>query len=111
MTTNHYPKLDKALIRPGRVDVIKYFGLASEKQTMLMFRRFFPEESEELARQFASQIPPNTRSMAELQGFLLANSSDSSQPLKNVHSFLTRSENQDSSSDSDCPNNKVMDTK
>jgi len=32
MTTNHYDRLDAALIRPGRVDVEEYFGPADAEQ-------------------------------------------------------------------------------
>ncbi|KAI1482120.1 BCS1 N terminal-domain-containing protein [Daldinia eschscholtzii] len=41
MTTNHIEKLDKALIRPGRVDMIVNFGLADEGMTSAIFRAIF----------------------------------------------------------------------
>ncbi|KAI8958354.1 BCS1 N terminal-domain-containing protein [Daldinia sp. FL1419] len=41
MTTNHLEKLDKALIRPGRVDMIVKFGLADEEMTAAIFRAIF----------------------------------------------------------------------
>src|SRR5271168_1416440 len=46
MTTNHPEKLDPALIRPGRVDVMEYIGHATEYQMQQMFSRFYggPEE-------------------------------------------------------------------
>ncbi|KAI0477719.1 BCS1 N terminal-domain-containing protein [Xylariaceae sp. FL0804] len=41
MTTNHVDKLDKALIRPGRVDMIVKFGLADHGMTASIFRAIF----------------------------------------------------------------------
>ncbi|KAI1185357.1 BCS1 N terminal-domain-containing protein [Nemania serpens] len=41
MTTNHIEKLDKALIRPGRVDMIVEFGLADNHMTSNLFRNIF----------------------------------------------------------------------
>ncbi|KAI0113232.1 BCS1 N terminal-domain-containing protein [Daldinia grandis] len=41
MTTNHLEKLDKALIRPGRVDMIVKFGLADKGMTSAIFRAIF----------------------------------------------------------------------
>ncbi|KAI8635689.1 BCS1 N terminal-domain-containing protein [Xylariaceae sp. FL1651] len=41
MTTNHMEKLDKALIRPGRVDRIIEFGLADNYMTTNIFRNIF----------------------------------------------------------------------
>ncbi len=34
MTTNYYDRLDPALIRPGRVDRVIYFPLASKNQVL-----------------------------------------------------------------------------
>lgn len=41
MTTNHLEKLDKALIRPGRVDMIVEFGNADQDMTAAIFRAIF----------------------------------------------------------------------
>ncbi|KAI0183190.1 BCS1 N terminal-domain-containing protein [Xylaria flabelliformis] len=41
MTTNHLEKLDKALIRPGRVDMVVEFGLADDYMTTNIFRNIF----------------------------------------------------------------------
>lgn len=41
MTTNHLEKLDKALIRPGRVDMIVNFGLADSGMIAAIFRAIF----------------------------------------------------------------------
>ncbi|KAI1337043.1 BCS1 N terminal-domain-containing protein [Xylariaceae sp. FL0016] len=41
MTTNHMEKLDKALIRPGRVDMIVEFGQADSDMTSSIFSAIF----------------------------------------------------------------------
>lgn len=43
MTTNFIEKLDGALMRPGRIDVIQYFGDANEYQIRQMLYKFYPE--------------------------------------------------------------------
>ncbi|KAK3955078.1 P-loop containing nucleoside triphosphate hydrolase protein [Pseudoneurospora amorphoporcata] len=49
MTTNHLKKLDKALIRPGRVDMIVEFGRADKDMTAAIFRAIFaPLEGDEV---------------------------------------------------------------
>lgn len=48
MTTNHLEKLDKALIRPGRVDMTVEFGRADAGMTASIFRAIYaPCEGEE----------------------------------------------------------------
>ena len=44
MTTNYVDKLDSALIRPGRIDNMQYFGAATDYQIEKMFLRFYPEK-------------------------------------------------------------------
>merc|ERR1719330_1990612 len=70
MTTNHFRRLPRALVRPGRVDLNVYVGLASKVQLNRMFVRFFPGE-DELAEQFATLCEGENLSMAELQGFFM----------------------------------------
>merc|ERR1712232_9987 len=53
MTTNHFRRLPRALVRPGRVDLNVFVGLASRGQLLKMFLRFFPGE-DTLAEQFAT---------------------------------------------------------
>lgn len=48
MTTNHVEKLDRALIRPGRVDMIIKFGLADAEISASIFRAIYaPYEDED----------------------------------------------------------------
>jgi chaperone BCS1 len=42
-TTNHPEKLDKALIRPGRFDLVEHIGYLDNESFIRMFNRFFPE--------------------------------------------------------------------
>lgn len=74
MTTNHLDKLDPALIRPGRVDVLKHFGYASDYQILTMFLRFYENKYDE-ANVFLEKIraigaPVTT---AALQGLFVYN--------------------------------------
>lgn len=78
LTTNHVERLDPALVRPGRVDVIRRFGPATAATAEEMFLRFFPGLSE-AARRFGER--GQGRSMAELQGVLMLCRDDESQCL------------------------------
>jgi chaperone BCS1 len=85
MTSNVAHKLDKALIRPGRIDRMVYLGYINEKSASLMYLRMFerddnqklendgPDEVElqKLAIKFSSNVPEETFTPAQLQGFLL----------------------------------------
>ena len=70
MTTNHLERLDPALIRPGRVDVIHQIGTASTSQVRRMFLKFFPGEQRR-AEAFAAAVGPAELSMALLQSFFM----------------------------------------
>ena len=69
MTTNRIEALDPALLRPGRIDYRLYLGKAGASQKIELYRRFFPEATEEEAMDFVDSQPAET--MAEFQGLLL----------------------------------------
>ncbi|KAF4880348.1 Mitochondrial chaperone BCS1 [Colletotrichum siamense] len=93
MSTNHVENLDKALIRPGRVDMTVHFTSADTQITAAIFRTVFaslnkaakgerlihgerkPREAsariQELSEQFATKIPSGEFSPAEVQGYLI----------------------------------------
>lgn len=46
LTTNHIERLDSALMRKGRIDVILKFDYCSRYQVRKMFLRFYPDEAQ-----------------------------------------------------------------
>ena len=69
MTTNHVDSLDPALLRPGRCDVRMEFGLLTQAQTWELYKRFFPEDKDEVVEAFVRH--DTSKTPAELQGKLL----------------------------------------
>lgn len=89
-TTNHFSRLSKALIRPGRVDVIVKVGLATVTQARRMFHRFYEEldEAEALADRFAASFLPDSVSMAQLQAYLMNYKEDPHGALRDAPTLL-----------------------
>ncbi|KAF9564404.1 hypothetical protein CPC08DRAFT_660571 [Agrocybe pediades] len=88
MTTNHVEKLDPALIRPGRVDLMQLIDDATPEQACILFERFYggrdiqQEISEEEVKALSTTLRTliqqemeneRTVSMAALQGFFIRN--------------------------------------
>mmetsp|Transcript_6597 Transcript_6597/g.25461 ORF Transcript_6597/g.25461 Transcript_6597/m.25461 type:complete len:488 (-) Transcript_6597:27-1490(-) len=85
MTTNHIDRLDPALIRPGRVDMVQYLGDADSEQVARFFKTFYggvdfdgdkkstAGDIDTLASMFAQKAKDLgvSLSMAHLQGYLL----------------------------------------
>lgn len=69
ITTNYPEKLDKALIRHGRISVFKEFDNANEYQARSIFTRFFPEATENQIKKFSSM--GIGKSMACLESHLI----------------------------------------
>ena len=83
MTTNHVDKLDPALIRPGRVDLMEHIDDASPEQARRLFERFFSNTPDladdkvlELSRTLGKIVEEEMMSgrrisMAALQGLFI----------------------------------------
>ena len=85
MTTNHLDRLDPALIRPGRVDVLEHIDDANPAQARRLFTRFYRGEDcseadlqsmgDTLERTFEEEMGQGKRvSMAALQGLFIRSS-------------------------------------
>jgi len=91
MTTNYVERLDPALIRPGRVDLMQYIGHASRPQTEAMFARFYPDQPPHMASEFASKVAelencPSV-SAAQIQGLLMFYKRDPQAAIDNAWRF------------------------
>lgn len=56
MTTNHIDKLDQALIRGGRVDRRFFFPMPDDDQIFHVFKGFYPECDDAVAREFVAKV-------------------------------------------------------
>lgn len=110
MTTNTPEQLDAALIRPGRVDLQVAFTLATRDQIHETFMRMYsttseeqakggllpnkksrsvskvtdPEELKDMAEKFTAQLPADSLSPAEIQGYLLMRKKDPQRALDDL---------------------------
>jgi len=89
MTTNYMERLDPALIRPGRVDVIEYIGHCTKDQMETMFSRFYPQEPPARAQAFSKgvldlDVPV---SAAQLQGYFMWFKKSPQDAIDNVFRF------------------------
>ena len=87
MTTNHLERLDRALIRPGRVDVKMLLDNASSHQIHRMFLRFY-EGQHDTAEQFVSVLQDHNVSTAQLQGHFVFYKQDPQAALDNASQLL-----------------------
>ena len=106
MTSNFADKLDRALVRPGRVDSMIYLGNISQRSGELMFLRMFAqdaagpapsakepisrEELEKLALEFSRKLPDDRFTPAQLQGFLLGHRESPHGAVKSVDAWAER---------------------
>jgi chaperone BCS1 len=79
MTSNSPESLDKALVRPGRIDKQVLFGYIEKSVAETIFKRMYQNSNDEpndpevtaLAMQFSAKIPDLKLTPAEVQGFLI----------------------------------------
>lgn len=87
MTTNYLNRLDGALIRPGRVDFKMMIKFCSRYQLAGLYRRFYPDQLDNLAFQFADNALKNDTeiSPAQVQGYLMFYKDKPIDAINNVH--------------------------
>ena len=86
MTTNYLCNLDSALKRPGRIDKILHFGLATKGQTEHMYHKFFPDKEEEFG-EFWKKIRHCKYTTAILQQYFLWNMEEPENIISNISDF------------------------
>ncbi|KAJ8124100.1 hypothetical protein ONZ43_g105 [Nemania bipapillata] len=118
LTTNKPDRLDSALVRPGRVDMKVMLGNISRKSAEQMFIRMFAPDIEssplaanshsdatesstkhplleaetlqELALEFSLQIPEDTFTPSQLQGFFQLHLNSATEAVANISSWVER---------------------
>ncbi|KAK0637455.1 BCS1 N terminal-domain-containing protein [Bombardia bombarda] len=105
MTSNFAEKLDKALVRPGRVDNMIYLGNISQRSAELMFLRMYaldtisqgpsgkierlPEDQlQKLALDFSNRLPDDVFTPAQLQGYLLSYRTSPTEAVENIEAWV-----------------------
>lgn len=86
MTTNFPEKLDRALIRPGRVDFRAEISLAVKEQVQKLFEGFYPTANPSLAIEFVKRYN-FPLSMAHLQGYLMLYKEKPEEAIKYFQEF------------------------
>jgi len=82
ITTNYPEKLDKALIRPGRIDMKVHFGAMTGENIIKMFQHFF--DTDPPASVSSSDLPDLKWSPAEVTQVFLNNMNNPAEALKQL---------------------------
>ena len=70
MTTNYKENLDKALIRPSRIDFMMSFGNCEKNEIKTMFNKFFPNKKDKF-KNFYKRISSKNLRICILQQFFM----------------------------------------
>lgn len=83
-------RLDAALIRPGRVDVKVMVDYCSAYQLQEMFQRFYPDETDQHAQEFAERVIASVKTIspAEVQGYFMLHKDSGCDALANSETIL-----------------------
>lgn len=105
MTSNFAERLDRALVRPGRIDRMIFLGHISPRSAELMFKRMYEfdpsnpsaqaiqaaavgeDTLQKLALRFGGEIEENTFTPAQVQGYLLNWRSDPQGAVDNLRAW------------------------
>ena len=108
MTSNRAHLLDKALVRPGRIDKTIFLGNISQKSAEQMFLRMYSLNSahttsavdekhetrvgelQKLALEFSNQIPELMFTPAQLQGYLLPRRNAPSAAVAEISAWVAK---------------------
>jgi len=77
-------RLDKALIRPGRVDLKAKIDYCTAYQLEHMFIRFYPNETQSCSKQFAETVLALKQpvSAAQVQGYFMLHKDSAQDAIK-----------------------------
>jgi ATP-dependent Zn protease len=95
ITTNHIEKLDKALIRPGRVDMMIKFTTLSEEQILGLLKLYKIKLDKNTLKEMLLLCKKYDMTASTLSGFLFRNrnnSLDSSNCISHFEKYLTEIE-------------------
>jgi mitochondrial chaperone BCS1 len=90
MTNNNVENLDKALLRPGRVDFEVAFSNATKFQIKELFEKMYKGNlvPQNLVSEFVEKVPGDIFSPAEIQGFLLNKKKDPRRAVEEVDAWV-----------------------
>jgi chaperone BCS1 len=88
MTANNPEKLDKAFLRPGRIDRKFELPNATKEQVEKLFIKFFGADQCEAAQILGAMLPTSRLSMARLQQHFVEYMEDQGGVISNINKLL-----------------------